>query len=53
MSARVSRHVLYKVHVGISARRFTSDLRDAFVDGVIVSTPYFNSVNRSYTKNRV
>jgi hypothetical protein len=37
---------VYKVYVGFSARRFTSDLRDAFVEGRINSTPHFNSVNR-------
>jgi transposase len=37
---------VYKVHVGFSARRFTSDLRDAFVEGRINTTPHFNSVNR-------
>src|SRR5436190_23946459 len=37
---------VYKVYVGFSARRFTSDLRDAFVEGCINSTPHFNSVNR-------
>lgn len=36
----------YKVYVGFSARRFTSDLREAFVDGLIDTTPHFNSVNR-------
>jgi transposase len=36
----------YKVYVGFSARRFTSDLRDAFVEGRINTTPHFNSVNR-------
>jgi transposase len=35
-----------KVYVGFSARRFTSDLRDAFVEGRINTTPHFNSVNR-------
>ncbi len=35
----------YKVYVGFSSRRFTTDLRDAFVDGFIDSTPHFNSVN--------
>src|ERR687884_194176 len=35
----------YKVYVGFSSRRFTSDLRDAFVDGHINTTPHFNSVN--------
>ena len=37
---------VYKVYGGFSARRFTSDLRDAFVEGRINSTPHFNSVNR-------
>src|SRR5215210_8500956 len=37
---------VYKVYVGFSARRFTSDLRDAFVGRHINSTPHFNSVNR-------
>ncbi len=36
---------VYKVYVGFSSRRFTSDLRDAFVDGHINTTPHFNSVN--------
>jgi hypothetical protein len=37
---------VYKVYVGFSARHFTSDLRDAFVEGCINSTPHVNSVNR-------
>jgi transposase len=37
---------VYKIYVGFSSRRFTSDLRDAFVDGHINTTPHFNSVNR-------
>lgn len=37
---------VYKVYVGFSSRRFTSDLRDAFVDGHVKSTPHFNSVSR-------
>jgi hypothetical protein len=37
---------VYKVYVGFSSRRFTSDLRDAFVDGRVNSTPHFNSVSR-------
>ena len=37
---------VYKVYVGFSSRRFTSDLRDAFVDGYVNSTPHFNSVSR-------
>jgi hypothetical protein len=37
---------VYKVYVGFSSRRFTSDLRDAFVEERIHSTPHFNSVNR-------
>lgn len=36
----------YKVYVGFSSRRFTTDLRDAFVGGFIDSTPHFNSVSR-------
>jgi transposase len=37
---------VYKVYVGFSARHFTSDLRDAFVEGRINTTPHFNSANR-------
>ncbi len=37
---------VYKVYVGFSSRRFTSDLREAFVDGHIDTTPHFNSVSR-------
>ncbi len=37
---------VYKVYVGFSSRRFTTDLRDAFVGGHINSTPHFNSVSR-------
>lgn len=36
----------YKVYVGFSSRRFTSDLREAFVEGHVNSTPHFNSVSR-------
>lgn len=36
---------VYKVYVGFSSRRFTSDLREAFVDGLVNTTPHFNSVN--------
>jgi transposase len=36
----------YKVYVGFSSRRFTTDLRDAFVSGQIDSMPHFNSVSR-------
>ena len=36
----------YKVYVGFSARRFTCDLKEAFLDGLIGNTPHFNSVNR-------
>jgi transposase len=36
---------VFKVYVGFSARRFTSDLRDAFVEGRINTTSHFNSVN--------
>jgi transposase len=34
----------YKVYTGFSSRRFTSDLRDANTDGLVASTPHFNSV---------
>ena len=37
---------VYKVYAGFSSRRFTSDLREAFVDGQVNSLPHFNSVNR-------
>lgn len=34
----------YKVYTGFSSRRFTSDLGDAKTEGLIASTPHFNSV---------
>jgi transposase len=34
----------FKVYTGFSSRRFASDLRDAHADGLIGSTPHFNSV---------
>jgi transposase len=40
----------YKVYVGFSSRRFTTDLRDAFVGGYINSTPHFNSVSNYLAK---
>ena len=36
--------IAYKVYTGFSSRRFTSDLRDAKTDGLVASTPHFNSV---------
>jgi hypothetical protein len=36
----------YKVYVGFSARRFTSDLKDAQAQGLIGNAAHFNSVNR-------
>ncbi len=36
----------YKVYVGFSSRRFTSDLHDVHADGLIGSKPHFNSVSR-------
>jgi transposase len=36
----------YKVYVGFSSRRFTSDLHNAYADGLIDSKPHFNSVSR-------
>lgn len=37
---------VYKVYVGFSSRRFTSDLREAYTADLIDSRPHFNSVNR-------
>jgi transposase len=37
---------VYKVYCGFSSRRFTSDLRDACAEGLVDSTPHFNSVSR-------
>lgn len=34
----------YKVYTGFSSRRFTSDLREAKTNGLVVSAPHFNSV---------
>src|SRR5918994_2300002 len=36
---------VYKVYCGFSSRRFTSDLRDAYTNGLIDSKPHFNSVS--------
>ena len=44
---------VYKVYVGFSARRFTTDLRDAYTSGLIDSTPHFNSVNRYMAKRQL
>ena len=41
---------VFKVHVGFSSRRFTTDLRDAFVSGHVNSTPHFNSVSNYMAK---
>lgn len=41
---------VYKVYVGFSSRRFTSDLRGAFADGLVNSTPHFNSVSNYMAK---
>jgi transposase len=41
---------VFKVYVGFSSRRFTSDLRDAFVNGLIDTTPHFNSVSNYVAK---
>lgn len=37
---------VYKVHCGFSSRRFTSDLREAEIAGLIGKAAHFNSVNR-------
>jgi spore maturation protein CgeB len=36
---------VFKVYVGFSSRRFTSDLKEAHEDGLVSKTPHFNSVN--------
>jgi hypothetical protein len=41
---------VYKVYVGFSSRRFTTDLRDAFVEGHIDTRPHFNSVSNYLAK---
>ena len=41
---------VFKVYCGFSSRRFTTDLRDAFVAGHIDSTPHFNSVSNYLAK---
>jgi transposase len=37
---------VFKVYVGFSSRRFTSDLHAACTDGLIDTKPHFNSVSR-------
>jgi transposase len=37
---------VFNVYVGFSSRRFISDLRDAYADGLIYTKPHFNSVSR-------
>lgn len=39
----------YRVYSGFSSRRFTSDLRAMHRDGVIHSTPHFNSISNYLT----
>lgn len=41
---------VYKAYVGFSSRRFTSDLYDAYADGLIDSKPHFNSVSNYPSK---
>ncbi len=41
---------VYKVYVGFSLRRFTSDLRQAFIEGQVNSMPCFNSMSNYLTK---
>lgn len=36
---------VFKVYVGFSSRRFTSDLKDAREDGLVTRTSHFNSVS--------
>jgi hypothetical protein len=40
---------IYKVYVGISARRSTCDLKEAYASGLIGNTPHVNKVNRYIT----
>lgn len=41
---------VYKVYVGFSSRRFTSDLHDVYASGLIDSKPHFNSVSNYLAK---
>ncbi len=41
---------VYKVYVGFSLRRFNSDLKEAFVQGLVNSMPCFNSMSNYMTK---
>ncbi len=41
---------VYKVYIGFSLRRFTSDLRQAFIEGQVNSMPSFNSLSNYMTK---
>jgi transposase len=41
---------VYKVYVGFSLRRFTTDLREAFVEGLVNSMPCFNSMSNYLAK---
>ena len=43
----------FKVYVGFSSRRFTTDLHEAHADGHIGSTPHFNSVSRYLSDPRL
>ena len=43
----------FKVYVGFSSRRFTTDLHEAYADGHIGSTPHFNSVSRYLSDPRL
>jgi transposase len=36
----------YKIYVGFSARRFSTDLKEAQTRGLVKKTPHFNSINR-------
>ncbi len=41
---------VYKVYIGFSSRRFTSDLREAYTAGLIDSRPHFNRVSNYLSK---
>jgi transposase len=40
----------YKVYTGFSSRRFTTDIREAALDGLVAKAPHFNSVS-NYLSN--
>jgi transposase len=41
---------VYRVYVGFSLRRFNSDLKQAFVEGLVNSMPHYNSMSNYLSK---